>query len=71
MCCVLVQYPGVAQSIHSDIDNIMGILKLWNILPEGAVLMCVYYSNVYTYVCNVDVYMFDTYNLGQLDCVAM
>ena len=31
-----VQYPGVAQSIDSDIDNLMGILKLWSILPEGA-----------------------------------
>ncbi|CAI8030979.1 Atypical kinase COQ8B, mitochondrial [Geodia barretti] len=30
-----IQYPGVAQSIDSDIDNLMGILKLWNILPEG------------------------------------
>ena len=32
------QYPGVAQSIDSDIDNLMGILKLWNILPEGPTL---------------------------------
>ena len=29
------QYPGVAQSINSDIDNLMGVLKVWNILPEG------------------------------------
>ena len=29
------QYPGVAQSINSDIDNLMSILNLWNILPEG------------------------------------
>ena len=31
----LLQYPGVAESIDSDIDNLMGILKVWNILPEG------------------------------------
>ena len=29
------QYPGVAQSIDSDIDNLVGVLKVWNILPEG------------------------------------
>ena len=25
----------MADSINSDIDNLMGILKVWNILPEG------------------------------------
>ncbi|XP_077996740.1 atypical kinase COQ8B, mitochondrial-like isoform X2 [Glandiceps talaboti] len=30
-----IQYPGVAQGIDSDIDNIMGILNVWNVLPEG------------------------------------
>ncbi len=29
------QYPGVANSINSDISNLMGILKVWKILPEG------------------------------------
>ncbi|KAF3845553.1 hypothetical protein F7725_008716 [Dissostichus mawsoni] len=29
------QYPGVAQSIDSDVNNIMTILKLSNMLPEG------------------------------------
>ena len=33
--CLLLQYPGVAQSINSDIDNLVGVLKLWNIVPEG------------------------------------
>ena len=37
-----LQYPGVAQSIDSDIDNLMAILKLWNILPEGVVAINVY-----------------------------
>ena len=32
---VCIQYPGVAQGIDSDIDNIMGILNVWNVLPEG------------------------------------
>lgn len=32
---VKVQYPGVAQSIDSDINNLMSVLKVWNILPPG------------------------------------
>lgn len=31
----LFKYPGVAESIDSDIDSLMGILKYGNILPEG------------------------------------
>ncbi|KAK0092666.1 hypothetical protein PV326_000888 [Microctonus aethiopoides] len=30
-----IQYPGVAQGIQSDIDNLVGILKIWNIFPDG------------------------------------
>lgn len=30
-----IQYPGVAESIHSDINNLMSVLKLSVILPEG------------------------------------
>ena len=30
-----MQYPGVAESIDSDIDNLSAILKMWNMLPEG------------------------------------
>ncbi|XP_022093105.1 atypical kinase COQ8B, mitochondrial-like [Acanthaster planci] len=30
-----IQYPGVAQGIDSDINNLMAILKVWNVLPEG------------------------------------
>ena len=32
---VKVQYPGVAKGIESDIKNLMGLLKVINILPEG------------------------------------
>lgn len=32
---VKIQYPGVANSINSDIDNLMTLLKVWNVLPEG------------------------------------
>jgi aarF domain-containing kinase len=32
---IKIQYPGVAQSIDSDIDNLMSILNFWKILPEG------------------------------------
>ncbi|XP_025836046.1 atypical kinase COQ8A, mitochondrial [Agrilus planipennis] len=30
-----IQYPGVAKSIESDIDNLVGIMKVWNIFPKG------------------------------------
>lgn len=30
-----IQYPGVAQSIESDIDNLVGMLKIWNVFPPG------------------------------------
>ncbi|KAG8225372.1 hypothetical protein J437_LFUL005387 [Ladona fulva] len=30
-----IQYPGVAEGIESDIDNLVSILKVWNIFPEG------------------------------------
>lgn len=32
---VKIQYPGVADSIDSDIRNLMGILNMWNIFPKG------------------------------------
>lgn len=30
-----IQYPGVAESIDSDIKNLVSILNLWNVLPDG------------------------------------
>uniref|UniRef100_A0A7M4E6B7 Atypical kinase COQ8A, mitochondrial n=1 Tax=Crocodylus porosus TaxID=8502 RepID=A0A7M4E6B7_CROPO len=30
-----IQYPGVAQSIHSDVNNLMTVLSVSNILPDG------------------------------------
>ncbi|XP_072930789.1 atypical kinase COQ8B, mitochondrial [Epargyreus clarus] len=30
-----VQYPGVAKGIDSDIDNLVGVLKVWNVFPKG------------------------------------
>ncbi|XP_037809181.1 atypical kinase COQ8B, mitochondrial [Lucilia sericata] len=32
---IKVQYPGVAQSIESDIDNLVGMLKVWDVFPHG------------------------------------
>ena len=32
---VKVQYPGVAKGIESDVKNLMGLLKVVNILPDG------------------------------------
>lgn len=32
---VKIQYPGVAKSIESDIDNLVGLLKVWDVFPPG------------------------------------
>lgn len=32
---IKIQYPGVAQSIESDIDNLVGMLKVWDVFPKG------------------------------------
>lgn len=32
---VKIQYPGVAESIDSDIDNVAGLLKLTRLIPKG------------------------------------
>lgn len=32
---VKIQYPGVANSINSDVDNLMSLLKVSQVLPEG------------------------------------
>lgn len=34
---VKIQYPGVAQSIHSDVQNLLAVLKMSTALPEGEV----------------------------------
>ncbi|KYN40731.1 Chaperone activity of bc1 complex-like, mitochondrial [Trachymyrmex septentrionalis] len=32
---IKIQYPGVAMGIQSDIENLIGIMKVWNMFPEG------------------------------------
>uniref|UniRef100_A0A6B2E6M9 Putative abc atp binding cassette 1 protein n=1 Tax=Phlebotomus kandelakii TaxID=1109342 RepID=A0A6B2E6M9_9DIPT len=32
---IKIQYPGVAASIKSDIDNLVGLLKVWDVFPKG------------------------------------
>lgn len=32
---IKIQYPGVARSIESDIDNLVSMLKVWNVFPPG------------------------------------
>ena len=32
---VKVQYPGVADSIESDVDNLLRLVSLANVLPKG------------------------------------
>ncbi len=44
---LFVQYPGVAKSIESDINNLMSILKFWNVLPEGAFSLCTLPQKLY------------------------
>ncbi|KAK6621378.1 hypothetical protein RUM43_011684 [Polyplax serrata] len=34
-CAMKIQYPGVAQGIESDINNLIGVLKIWNVFPRG------------------------------------
>lgn len=29
------QYPGIAESIRSDVDNLLSVLKMSLMLPEG------------------------------------
>lgn len=33
-----IQYPGVAKGIESDIDNLISVMKIWNVFPEGMYL---------------------------------
>ena len=35
---LVLQYPGVAKSIDSDVNNIMTALSLSNALPEGNIV---------------------------------
>lgn len=35
LVAIKVQYPGVAESIDSDINNVMGLLKMTRLLPKG------------------------------------
>lgn len=32
---IKIQYPGVAKSINSDINNLMSVVNIYNILPKG------------------------------------
>lgn len=35
---IKIQYPGVAKGIESDIDNLGGIMKFWDVFPKGMFL---------------------------------
>lgn len=35
---VKIQYPGVARGIESDIDNLVGIVKVWDLFPKAMFL---------------------------------
>lgn len=35
---VKIQYPGVAKGIESDIDNLVGVINVWDMFPKGMFL---------------------------------
>lgn len=46
-----IQYPGVARSIESDVDNLMRVISLANLLPKGlyvdsAAKVCAFFLSV-------------------------
>lgn len=50
-----IQYPGVADSIESDIDNVKLLLDYTNLIPEGlyldrAMKVCIYSLNPIVYI---------------------
>jgi hypothetical protein len=51
---VKIQYPGVADGIDSDIDNLLSILNVARILPKGMFLenfasVGLFFWNIYFY----------------------
>ncbi len=32
---IKIQYPGVGDGINSDIDNLISVLNVWKIIPDG------------------------------------
>jgi len=36
-----IQYPGVAKGIESDIDNLVSVMKVWKIFPEGKIFVLI------------------------------
>lgn len=52
---IKIQYPGVAKSIESDIDNLVGMLKVWDVFPPGIfidniVQVRIVYCNLFIFV---------------------
>lgn len=35
---IKIQYPGVGDGINSDIDNLISVLNVWKIIPDGKIL---------------------------------
>lgn len=47
-----IQYPGVAEGIESDINNLMTVLKVWDIFPKG----------IFQSLCHNEKFCFDIVN---------
>lgn len=45
-----IQYPGVADSIESDIDNVKLLLGYTNLIPEGLYLENAMKVNLFVYL---------------------
>lgn len=51
-----IQYPGVAESIESDINNLFSVLKLYNIFPEGLYILNIFFANFLKKTTYTDTY---------------
>lgn len=57
-----IQYPGVADSIESDIENVKLLLDYTNLIPKGLYLDKAMKVSIFIYVCAcvyVNEYMLD------------
>jgi aarF domain-containing kinase len=54
---VKVQYPGVADSIHSDLNNLRLLIKTFNVFPDGSLQPKELARGIETFECDYDLDM--------------
>ena len=52
-----IQYPGVARSIGSDVDNLLRVISLANVLPKGLYVEAAAKARGPEATCEVSVHM--------------